>query len=206
MLPVGLCVQLACVWEVTARKPGNVHRYRDFEDASYLDFILSAAAIAPVLDGAARRPVGQAILEAVRATRLVARTNTNLGILLLLSPLVAGPAGEPLRDGLVRLLARLDVADARAAYEAIRLANPGGMGRGGRFARIVGRRLARLNSPVPGTANHQHDVDDFYRHQRLALTNSSTTSRNSPPRRVSDDDKDTLAVPSDRRRTSGSFL
>ena len=46
MLPVGLCVQLACVWEATARKPGNIHRYRDFEDASYLDFILSAAAIA----------------------------------------------------------------------------------------------------------------------------------------------------------------
>src|SRR5258705_9008119 len=103
MLPVGLCVQLACVWEATARKPGNVHRYRDFEDASYLDFLLSAATIAPVLEGAASRPVGQTILEAVRATRLVARTNTNLGIMLLLSPLAAVAAGEPLRDGLVCL-------------------------------------------------------------------------------------------------------
>src|SRR5262245_58243539 len=94
MLPVGLCVQLACVWEATARKPGNVHRYRDFEDASYLDFILSAAAIAPVLEGAAGRPVGQTILDAVRATRLVVRTNTNLGIILLLSPLAAVPPGR----------------------------------------------------------------------------------------------------------------
>jgi triphosphoribosyl-dephospho-CoA synthase len=129
MLPVGLSVQLACVWEATARKPGNVHRYRDFEDASYLDFILSAAAIAPVLEGATGRPVGQTILDAVRATRLVARTNTNLGIILLLSPLAAVSPGEPLRDGLLRVLERLDVADARAAYEAIRLANPGGLGR-----------------------------------------------------------------------------
>jgi len=129
MLPVGLCVQLACVWEATARKPGNIHRYRDFEDASYLDFILSAAAIAPVLECAAGRSVGQTILDAVRATRLVARTNTNLGIILLLSPLAAVSPGEPLRDGLLRVLERLDVADARAAYEAIRLANPGGLGR-----------------------------------------------------------------------------
>jgi hypothetical protein len=94
--------------------------------------------------------------EAVRVTRLVARTNTNLGIILLLSPLAAVAAGEALRDGLLRLLARLDVADACAAYEAIRLANPGRMGRGGRLARIVGRRLARLNAPVPGAANQQH--------------------------------------------------
>jgi len=66
MLSVGLCVQLACVWEATARKPGNVHRYRDFDDVRYLDFLLSAAAIAPVLEGAAARPVGQTILEAIR--------------------------------------------------------------------------------------------------------------------------------------------
>jgi triphosphoribosyl-dephospho-CoA synthase len=131
MLSVGLCVQLACVWEATARKPGNVHRYRDFEDTSYLDFLLSAAAVAPVLESAAVRPVGQTILEAVRATRLVTRTNTNLGITLLLSPLAAVPAGEPLRDGLLRVLTRLDLADSRAAYEAIRLANPGGLGRVG---------------------------------------------------------------------------
>jgi len=129
MLLVGLSVQLACVWEATARKPGNVHRYRDFEDASYLEFVLSAAAIAPVLDGAVERPVGQTILEGVRATRQVARTNTNLGIVLLLSPLATVPSNEPLRDRLLGVLERLDVEDACAAYEAIRLANPGGLGR-----------------------------------------------------------------------------
>src|SRR5437667_418945 len=69
------------------------------------------------------------IVEAVQATRLVARTNTNLGIILLLSPLAAVPAGESLRDGLLPVLDRLDIADADATYEAIRLANPGGLGR-----------------------------------------------------------------------------
>ena len=55
---VGLCAQVACVWEATARKPGNVHRYRDFADAGYVDFLLSAAALAPVLATACQRPVG----------------------------------------------------------------------------------------------------------------------------------------------------
>jgi triphosphoribosyl-dephospho-CoA synthase len=126
---VGLCAQLACIWEATARKAGNVHRYRDFDDATYTDFLLSAAAIAPVLTTACHRSVGETVLECVRATRSVVRTNTNLGIILLLAPLAAVPADEPLRAGLSRLLAALTIADADAVYEAIRLASPGGLGR-----------------------------------------------------------------------------
>lgn len=129
MFDIGLCVQAACIWEVTACKAGNVHRFSDFADANYLDFLLSAAAVAPVLSAASQKRVGPTILEAVRATRQVTRSNTNLGIVLLLAPLAAVPANENLRGGLARLLAELDVEDARSAYEAIRLANPGGLGR-----------------------------------------------------------------------------
>src|SRR5687767_13304338 len=129
MLPVGLCVQLACIWEVTARKPGNVHRFRDFEDSTYLDFLVSTAAVAPVLEGASQRSVGQTILEAIRAARQVAHTNTNLGTVLLLAPLAAVPRDKPLREGLTEVLDRLDIEDADAAYRAIRLARPGGLGR-----------------------------------------------------------------------------
>lgn len=125
----GLCAQVACIWEATARKPGNVHRYRDFDDSTYLDFLLSAAAIAPVMTTAYQRRVGATILEAVRATRRVAGTNTNLGMVLLLAPLAAVPPDQELRRGVVRVLAELDVEDARLAYEAIRLASPGGLGR-----------------------------------------------------------------------------
>jgi triphosphoribosyl-dephospho-CoA synthase len=129
MPDVALCAQLAYIWEATARKPGNVTRYRDFDDLTFLDFIASAAAVAPVLAGAAGRPVGQTVLDAVRATRQVARTNTNLGMVLLLAPLAAVPQGQDLRDGVRHVLAGLTVADARLAYEAIRLAAPGGLGR-----------------------------------------------------------------------------
>ncbi|HZV06447.1 MAG TPA: triphosphoribosyl-dephospho-CoA synthase [Gemmataceae bacterium] len=128
MLDVGLCAQIACIWEATARKPGNVHRYRDFADSSYTDFLLSAAAIAPVMTSACQRRVGATILDAVRATQCVTGTNTNLGIVLLLSPLAAVPPEEELRGGVERVLAGLDVEDARLAYEAIRLAAPGGLG------------------------------------------------------------------------------
>ncbi len=128
MLDSGLCAQIACIWEATARKPGNVHRYRDFHDSSYTDFLLSAAAIAPVMTTACQRRVGATILEAVRATRRVTGTNTNLGIVMLLAPLATVPPEQELRSGIASLLDGLDVEDARLTYEAIRLAAPGGLG------------------------------------------------------------------------------
>jgi triphosphoribosyl-dephospho-CoA synthase len=122
----GLHAQMACVWEATARKPGNVHRFRDFADTTYLDFIASAAAIGPVF--ATERAVGEIVLAGVRATRLVAPANTNLGILLLLAPLAVAESGSDLRAGVESVLASLTIRDASQAYEAIRLVNPGGLG------------------------------------------------------------------------------
>jgi triphosphoribosyl-dephospho-CoA synthase len=126
---VGLCAQAACIWESTARKPGNVHPFRNFADAAYTDFLLSAAAVAPVLATACQRRVGATVLECVRATRRAVASNTNLGVVLLLAPLAAVPDGEDLRTGVSRLLDGLDLEDARLVYEAIRLAAPGGLGR-----------------------------------------------------------------------------
>jgi triphosphoribosyl-dephospho-CoA synthase len=129
MLSIGVCAQLACVWEATARKPGNVHRFRDSGDTSYLDFLQSAAAIAPVLETAHRRRVGETVLQCIEATRAVTNTNTNLGIVLLLAPLATVHNDEDLRTGLKRVLKDLDVAGSRDVYQAIRLAKPGGLGR-----------------------------------------------------------------------------
>lgn len=129
MLTPSLSANLACILEATARKPGNVHRFRDFEDATYLDFLVSAAAIAPVMDRVGELGVGPAILECIRRTQLVTAANTNLGIVLLLVPLAAVPGESPLETGVVPVLQQLGVADAKAAYEAIRRARPGGLGR-----------------------------------------------------------------------------
>jgi triphosphoribosyl-dephospho-CoA synthase len=125
----GTLAQVACLMEATARKPGNVHRFADFEDASYLDFALSAQAIGPAMDEARNRGVGRSILAAVEATRRIVSTNTNLGMILLLAPLASAyEAGCDLEAAILRVLDGLTIEDARHAYRAIRLANPGGLG------------------------------------------------------------------------------
>ncbi len=68
----------------------------------------------------------------MEATRAVVPCNTNLGIVLLCAPLAQAALdarpGDTLAAALNRVLAGLDVEDARRAYAAIRLANPGGLG------------------------------------------------------------------------------
>ncbi len=127
-LSPGRVAQIACLLEVSACKPGNVHRLRDFPDLTFLDFALSAVAIAEPMHRAIENGVGSTVDEAIKATRRVVATNTNLGIVLLLAPLAAVPAGVGLEAGIESVLDATTVADSRAVYRAIRMAQPGGMG------------------------------------------------------------------------------
>lgn len=129
-LTIGQCATLACLIEVSVPKPGNVHRGADFDDLTFHDFVAAAVAIGPAMDEARRAGVGATVLEAIRATRRIADTNVNLGIALLLAPLAVAAHGEtPLRTGVAEVLQKLTPDHARFVYEAIRLAQPGGMGR-----------------------------------------------------------------------------
>jgi triphosphoribosyl-dephospho-CoA synthase len=120
--------QLACVLEVSAEKPGNITPRHDFHDTTYEDMVRSAIAVGPELARAGERGVGDTVLAVVQASHRAAPANTNLGIALLLAPLAkAALSGGPLRARLAATLGALDVADARAAYEAIRLAGAGGL-------------------------------------------------------------------------------
>jgi triphosphoribosyl-dephospho-CoA synthase len=141
---------------------------KPFWDTRYVDFMTSAVAIGPAMREAARKPVGETILRAVRDTRQFVSTNTNLGMLLLLAPLAKAAAstlstfpkavqrsrwtkyscnhssvsqqsrfcsfregsqgGRGLRAAVEEVLQALTVDDARHAFEAIRLAAPGGLG------------------------------------------------------------------------------
>jgi triphosphoribosyl-dephospho-CoA synthase len=127
-LSAGRLAEIACLLEVTARKPGNVHRFLDFTDLHFVDFLLSATAIAAPLDRAVEQSLGATILAAVEATREVVTTNTNLGMILLLAPLAAVRRTVELAEGVERVLAATTRDDAREAYRAIRLARPGGLG------------------------------------------------------------------------------
>jgi triphosphoribosyl-dephospho-CoA synthase len=116
------------VLEASAEKPGNITPTHDFHDTSYEDMLRSAIAVGPELARAGRRGVGETVLAVVEASRRAAPANTNLGIALLLAPLAkAALDGGPLRERLGAALRALDLADARAAYAAIRLAGPGGL-------------------------------------------------------------------------------
>jgi len=131
---VAAAAQLACLLEASAPKPGNVSPAADFRDTTYEDFLASAVAIGPALEAAGERPLGATIRAAIEATAVWARSNTNLGLVLLLAPLVRAtlrPGPDPLRRRLSATLAETTVADAADAYAAIRLAAPGGLGRAG---------------------------------------------------------------------------
>src|SRR6185312_12959103 len=121
----------ACRLELRALKPGNVHVASEGHGMTVAQFEASALASAPPL-AAPSKPVGERIRDAVAATHAAVGCNTNLGIVLLAAPLLAtaeraGAGG--LRPTLAATLADLTVADAAAAYEAIRLAGPAGLGR-----------------------------------------------------------------------------
>jgi len=122
--------QLACLLEVSAPKPGNVSPDRHFHDTRYEDFLASAIAIGPALAQANTTSLGGTIRRAVEDTLRWTRSNTNLGIVLLLAPLARAALHRQgtLRDRLGRVLAETTVDDAVEVYAAIRQARPGGLG------------------------------------------------------------------------------
>ena len=121
-------VRRVLLTEATARKPGNVHPGGDFPDLTYDHFVTAADLAAATLPTARGVGVGNAVLHCVRSTAAACGTNVNLGSALLLAPLCAVPDGVSLENGVAGVLAATTVDDARAVYEAIRLADPGGLG------------------------------------------------------------------------------
>ncbi len=128
MNPLANCATLACIWEATAPKPGNVYRGADFEDVSYLDFLTSAVVLGNPIATAETCGVGLAVLNSIQAIHEAVGSNTYLGTVLLLAPLAAVPAEIPLALGIDAVLANLSIADTRNVYRAIRLAEAGGLG------------------------------------------------------------------------------
>ena len=83
----------ACLAELDAPKPGNVHRFAPGHRMEVADFVRSAeASAAPIAATGAR--VGTRVRAAVEATLSAVGQNTNLGIILLCAPLAAA-AEEP---------------------------------------------------------------------------------------------------------------
>lgn len=128
-MDIATAATLACIWEATAAKPGNVYRGADFEEVTYVDFLTSAAVLGPTIALAPTQGVGHAILESIQAIHASVGTNTYLGTVLLLAPLAAVPADIPSEVGIKKVLASFTSEETRFVYEAIRHAQPGGLGK-----------------------------------------------------------------------------
>ena len=120
----------ACLAELDALKPGNVHRFASGHRMQVDDFVLSAEASGTHIAGIGLS-VGARVRGAVEATLAAIGQNTNLWIVLLCAPLAAAAETQKgdLRAALRRVLGRLDQDDAVDVFAAIAAANPRGLGR-----------------------------------------------------------------------------
>ena len=120
----------ACMAELEALKPGNVHIFADGHGMTVQDFIASSDAVSAVI----AQPdisLGQRILHSVQATQNAVNMNTNLGMILLCAPIIQAKLnthGTGLQANIHAVLSNTTIDDAEACFAAIRLAKPAGLG------------------------------------------------------------------------------
>ena len=128
--PLADAFKAACMAELEALKPGNVHIFADGHGMTVQDFMASAEA-ASVVIAQPNLSLGERILQSVQATQNAVKINTNLGIILLCAPLVQAalqPSTLTFMQSLKSVLANTTIEDAENTFAAIRLANPAGLG------------------------------------------------------------------------------
>ena len=127
---ISTAFKAACMAELEALKPGNVHIFADGHGMTIHDFIKSAEAVAHVV-AQPDLSLGQRILFSVQATQKVVGCNTNLGIILLCAPMIHAalmPNNSGFYTNLLHVLQRTTVDDAQQTFTAIALAKPAGLG------------------------------------------------------------------------------
>jgi triphosphoribosyl-dephospho-CoA synthase len=163
----------ACMAELQALKPGNVHAFADGHGMTVHDFIKSAEVTADIIT----RPdlsLGERIFYAAEATKNAVGQNTNLGVLLLCAPIIEAALhltdGQTLRQNLHETLLQLTVSDAEYVSRAIVLASPGGLGSAAEYdvRDIPSVSLLKMMSAAQGRdriawqyANNFYDIMEF---------------------------------------------
>lgn len=119
------------IGEISALKPGNVSQYADGHGMSFADFVTSADVTTPILCDEALC-IGERVFNSVKATKNKVGCNTNLGMILLFTPLIKSYESKSndifLQSDLEYVLKHLTNIDADLVYQAISLAKPGGLG------------------------------------------------------------------------------
>jgi len=151
---ISKCLELAILFEVSADKPGNVNLVVGFEGTRYEHFLASAVAAAPHFERAAKQGVavsrreirisevklGQIIKDCVGDINAWQHGgNTLLGTVILFTPIAVAAGMTPtkeervfeiskLRENLRLVVESTTSEDAVKVYEAIKIANPSGLG------------------------------------------------------------------------------
>lgn len=131
--------QIASALEVSGYpKPGNVHRTRDYDDMVFEDFIISGIVIGDAIRQACtdvdiENPrLGKYILQAVAETDRWIKNNTNLGIVMMITPIAVAAAisdsFDDIQQNVDLLMKNTSVDDSCDLYDAINIADAGGMG------------------------------------------------------------------------------
>ena len=126
-------IRQACILEATAPKAGNVYPGQSFDSLEFNHFVTAADILAKAMSNKAL-PVARRALVACEETYCVTGTNVNLGIVLLITPLVAAAELSPIKshaqwpEMVQQWLSEITAADSVALFHCIRVMTPGGMG------------------------------------------------------------------------------
>ena len=174
----------ACEAELQAFKPGNVSIHSEGHGMTVEQFRLSARRSAPWLADP-HLSLGEKIFYATETTRAAVGCNTNLGIVMLAAPLLQAAhqvhrSGTPLRAALAEVLDQTTRNDADWVFQAIRLANPGGLGESSRHD-VRHPALVKLQDAMREAENRDRIafqyVNCFKDVFDLAIPNTSTVTR-----------------------------
>ncbi len=141
---------LGSLLEATIPKPGNVNRYRDFEDLTLYHFLFAHTAVMDVLFEAAEKGelirkgkispaeagIGALIRKAIENSRKAQNSNPNFGIITLEIPLAIALTWAKdieAEEEAKKLIVLSTPQDSVEFYRAIRTANPKGIKRGVKY-------------------------------------------------------------------------
>ena len=126
-------IKFVCDTEIKSLKPGNVHKYSKSHDMSTKDFYKSSLIISKTLTEN-NLNLSYKILNSVKKIKSNVKKNTNLGIILMLSPIVTIIEKEGLINKkkliikIKSLIKKQNIKNSTPIFKAILLCSPGGLG------------------------------------------------------------------------------
>ncbi len=126
-------IKFACDIEMKSLKPGNVHKFSKSFDMNTKDFLKSSLIISRSLTKK-KFNLGKKIFFSAKEVKNKIKKNTNLGIILMLAPIITVIEKEGLISKkkiitkIKSLIKKQDINNSIDIYRAISLIAPGGLG------------------------------------------------------------------------------